>query len=94
MVQDEKMKMTRPLDKDEYLTGGGFFAKGIYEHKHTDMCDTYGIATFLSVSLNQLYIAFSGCNQMWISDGNWKLQYSVCMFQVCFKGNWYTDGDH
>ena len=49
----------------------------------------------INVTIIYIYISIvtlSGCGQLWAIDGNWKLHYPICMYDVpkttdCFSNN-------
>ena len=58
-------------------------ASALYSHQNcTEECRKKGI--YFQSTYNYSYVVFGylGCGTLWACDGNWKLSYPVCMFDV------------
>ena len=59
----------------------------IYLHKHcTELCKKRGLYTTLSYTIGYALIwwicRYTGCGTLFSTDGNWKLNYPICMYQA------------
>ena len=59
-------------------------ANSVYHHGScSDECKRRGQKFSLCCCFNAINIVYIlGCGQLWVIDGNWKLHYPICMFDV------------
>ena len=78
--QEDREKLMEKVDRERATT--------IYAHKHcTELCKKRGLYTTLSYTIGYalliLWICrYTGCGTLFSIDGNWKLNYPICMYQA------------